>query len=437
MLEHFEKHIQQKFSYLQNEAVLIALSGGIDSVVLTHLMQNTNSNCTLAHCNFNLRGEASDQDEDFVKLLGNKLGLEVIVKRFDTQKKASKEKLSIQMAARAMRYEWFSEIAAQRNIKYILTAHHKEDVLETFLINFTRGTGLEGLTGIPEKNGAVVRPLLPFSRDEIRTYAEENAISWREDQSNANTKYLRNKIRHAVVPVLKELNPNLLNSFDQTLQNLKESSLLANHQIASFKKQIFSYGVAGEIIICIEKIKDLEHPKAYLYALLQPYGFANSDETVSLLDAQSGKLLYSQTHRILKDRKRFILTPLEVPTTSNFLIHQTTNCIASPIHLQVETVPIASEFKSSVAFIDKSKLKFPLTVRKWKNGDYFYPMGLRGKKKLSKFFKDEKYSLFEKEDSWVLCNGDEIVWLVGKRLDERYKITDKTTAIYKITCTNS
>jgi tRNA(Ile)-lysidine synthase len=436
VLEDFEKHIQHKFSYLQHETVLIALSGGLDSVVLTHLMQKINPNCILAHCNFNLRGIESDLDEAFVKTLGNKLGLEVVSIHFDTQKKATEKKLSIQMAARELRYQWFSEIAAHRNIKHILTAHHKEDVLETFLINFTRGTGLEGLTGIPEKNGAVVRPLLPFSRDEIKKYAEENTITWREDQSNASTKYLRNKIRHEVVPVLKELNPNLLNSFDHTLQHLKESSLLAKDQIASFKKQTFSYGAAGETAICIEKIKALKHPKAYLYALLKPYGFANSDETSSLLEAQSGKLLYSQTHRILKDRNCFILNALEVPTTPNFLIHETTTQIVSPLHLTIETVQKASDYQPSVALLDKSKLKFPLSVRKWKKGDYFYPIGLRGKKKLSKFFKDEKYSLFEKENTWLLCSGEEIVWVVGKRLDERYKLTKKTTSILKIVHTN-
>lgn len=437
MLEHFENHIQLKFSYLQNEAVLIALSGGLDSVVLTHLMQKVNPNCILAHCNFNLRGIESDSDEAFVKELGDKLGLEVVSIHFNTQKKAAEEKLSIQMAARKLRYQWFSEIAAHRNIKHILTGHHKEDVLETFLINFTRGTGLEGLTGIPEKNGSVLRPLLPFSRDEIRKYAEENAITWREDQSNASTKYLRNKIRHEVVPILKELNPNLLNSFDQTLQHLKESSLLANDQIVSFKKQAFSYGAAGEIAICVEKIKALKHPKAYLYALLKPYGFVNSDETTSLLEAQSGKFLYSQTHRILKDRKNFVLTALEVPTKPNFLIHETTTQIAAPLHLKIENVQEASDFKPSIALLDKSKLKFPLSVRKWEKGDYFYPIGLRGKKKLSKYFKDEKYSLLEKESTWILCSGEEIVWVVGKRLDERYKITKETTSILKIAHTNS
>jgi tRNA(Ile)-lysidine synthase len=437
VLERFKKHIQKKFSYLQHESILIALSGGLDSVVLTHLMRKMNPDCTLAHCNFNLRGKESDLDEAFAKELGNQLGLEVETTSFATQKKATEEKISIQMAARELRYQWFDQIAKRRKIKHILTAHHKDDVLETFLINLTRGTGLEGLTGIPEKNGAIIRPLLPFSKEELQKYAEENAITWREDQSNASSKYARNKIRHQIIPVLKELNPNLLNSFDQTIEHLQESRLLAQDRIAAFKKELFIDGTAGEIYIPIEKLNALKHPKAYLYALLKPYGFNDSAEILSLLKAQSGKLLYSKTHRIVKDRERFILTALKDRTTPDVLIQKTTNYIVAPVHLKIDTVPKVSTYHSSVAFLDKSKLKFPLTVRKWKKGDYFYPIGLQGKKKLSKFFKDEKYSLFEKENTWILCSGDDIAWIVGKRLDERYKITNETTSILKIEHSNA
>lgn len=437
MLERFKNHIQKKFSYLQHESILIALSGGLDSVVLTHLMHKMNPDCTLAHCNFNLRGKESDLDEAFAKELGNQLGLEVETTSFATQKKATEEKISIQMAARELRYQWFDQIAKRRKIKYILTAHHKDDVLETFLINLTRGTGLEGLTGIPEKNGAIIRPLLPFSKEELQKYAEENAITWREDQSNASNKYARNKIRHQIIPVLKELNPNLLNSLDQTIEHLQESRLLTQDHIATFKKQLFIHGTAGEIYIPIEKLNALKHPKAYLYALLKPYGFSDSADILSLLKAQSGKLLYSKTHRIVKDRERFILTALKDRTTPDVLIQKTTNHIAAPVHLKIDTVPKVSEYHSSVAFLDKSKLKFPLTVRKWKKGDYFYPIGLQGKKKVSKFFKDEKYSLFEKENTWILCSGDDIAWIVGKRLDERYKITNETTSILKIEHSNT
>ncbi|MFC2127675.1 tRNA lysidine(34) synthetase TilS [Bacteroidota bacterium] len=432
MLKRFEKYLQKKLPFLKNNPLLIAVSGGIDSVVLTHLIHKVNTNCTIAHCNFNLRGKDSDADEEFVKKLGSILSIPVITIRFDTLKYAEENNLSIQMAARELRYNWFEKIIQNNNCKYILTAHHKDDALETFLINFTRGTGLDGLTGIPEVNGNIIRPLLTFSREEVLQYAAENTIEWREDKSNSSTKYFRNKIRHTIVPVLKELNPNLLKSFDKTTQNLSESKLLIEDRINSLKKHFSQIDNKGNLTISTKELLKLTNPKAYLYELLKPYGFTAGEDVVDLLKAQSGKQLFSKTHRLIKDRDELILTTFKGESKAEYLIQEATNIIENPIGLKLSDVATSTHQNPQIVFIDKSLLKFPLILRKWENGDYFHPIGMQGKKKLSKYFKDEKLSLLEKENTWLLCNNDEIIWVIGQRLDNRYKTTSKTKHILKI-----
>ncbi|WP_139958907.1 tRNA lysidine(34) synthetase TilS [Flavicella sediminum] len=432
MLKSFEKYLQKKLPFLIDSPILIAVSGGIDSVVLTHLMQQINTDCTIAHCNFKLRDEQSNLDEEFVKKLGTQVNFPVITTSFDTQKYAEKNNVSIQMAARELRYDWFEKIRKEHNFNYVLTAHHKDDALETFLINFTRGTGLDGLTGIPEINGSIVRPLLSFSREDVLQYAKLNTIEWREDQSNSSTKYFRNKIRHEIVPILKELNPNLLKSFDKTTQNLSESKLLIDDRIRSLKKHVSYLDEKGNYKISTKKILELKNPKAHLYELLKPYGFTAWKDIVDLLKAQAGKQLFSKTHRLIKDRDELILTHFGGESEVGCLIYKNTSSIEKPIHLSISEEVTFTNSTKETAFIDKSLLKFPLTVRKWQKGDYFYPIGMQGKKKLSKYFKDEKLSILDKENTWLLCNADEIVWVIGKRLDNRYKTTNKTKQLLKI-----
>lgn len=436
MLTQFSEHINTQFSFLKDKKLLIAISGGIDSVMLTHLLSQLNFTISLAHCNFRLRGKDADLDEIFVKNLAKQLQVSVFTKSFKTETIAKQEKLSIQLAARKLRYDWFDELIKEHKLDYILTAHHADDNLETFLINTIRGTGLDGLTGIPKKNKNIIRPLLPFSREQIENYAKENNIAWREDSTNAETKYLRNKIRHDVIPTLKELNPSLLTSFNQTIENLKGSRQIIDDSIEKISDEVVIPAEAGIQKFNIENLKKLENPKAYLYELLKEYGFTEWNDVTDLLDTQSGKQVVSKTHRLVKDRAFLLLTEL-----SKEKLEQTFSVSESDIELKMQDFKLKlSSVKTrnpkletqNIVYTDKDKLKFSLTVRKWKNGDYFYPLGMQGKKRLSKFFKDEKMSLLQKEKIWLLCSANQIVWVIGKRLDDRYKITDTTTNILKI-----
>jgi tRNA(Ile)-lysidine synthase len=434
VLQKIQNHINSRFPFLTKSKCLIAISGGMDSVVLTHLCHKLKLNFALAHCNFNLRGKESDADEDFVLQLAEDLDAEVFIESFDTEVYAKTHKLSIQIAARELRYTWFNDLMEQLGFDYVLTAHHADDNLETFLINLSRGTGLEGLTGIPQINGNIVRPLLPFSRQEIEVYAQENKLKWREDSSNASTKYLRNKLRHEVIPALKETNTQLLQNFNKTLSFLQDSTEIMEDHMASVQKKIVS--VEDDLIILdIKKLKKLSNPKAYLYQLLKDFNFTEWDDVANLLQAQSGKQVYSETHRLLKDRDTLILS--ENVSKSYFTIHISENETQIEIPqgtLFFETVKQINVSNESTIYVDKHLLKFPLKLRNWIKGDYFYPFGMQGKKKLSKYFKDEKLSLVDKENVWLLYSEDDIVWVIGKRADKRFKVTETTNQILKIIC---
>jgi len=441
LLAQFSKHINTQFSFLKDKKLLVAISGGVDSVVLTHLLSQLNFSISLAHCNFRLRGKDADQDEVFVKELANQLTIPVFTTSFETEKVAKQEKLSIQVTARNLRYDWFDKIIEENKLDFLLTAHHADDNLETFLINTIRGTGLDGLTGIPEKNENIIRPLLPFSREQIENYAKENNIVWREDSSNIETKYLRNKIRHEVIPILKELNPGLLSSFAKTQENLIGSRQIIDDLIAKVKNTTVIPAQAGIQKINIAKLKEYNKPKAYLYELLKTYNFTEWNDVVNLLDGQSGKQILSETHKLIKDRDFLLLTELHSEKTeqNTYVLNENDTFFENAeLKLKLTTQNITNSVLNTLPkihdsiLIDRDKLKFPLTVRKWEKGDYFYPFGMRGKKKLSKFFKDEKISILEKEKIWLLCSEEQIVWVIGKRLDDRFKITDTTKNILKI-----
>jgi tRNA(Ile)-lysidine synthase len=432
MLQKLKQHITNQFPFLEGKKLLIAISGGLDSVVLAQLFHSLNFDISLAHCNFNLRNLESDKDEAFVKNIGKKLGLETFTTSFDTNKYAHKNKTSTQIAARELRYHWFQELVVQHSFDFVLTAHHADDNLETFIINLSRGTGLEGFTGIPTINKNILRPLLTFSRDEIEQFAKENTIEWREDQSNASTKYVRNKIRHQIIPVLKEINPTLLNSFQKTTDNLKGSQQIVNDTITQVKKKVIRIDENGITKLAISELQKLSNLKAYLFELLKSYNFTEWNDIENLLSAQSGKQVFSKTHRLLKDRNFLLLTELpsqkEIPET---LITESTKEILEPIHLIFENASKTEQLGKNTIFLDSEKLTFPLTLRKWQEGDFFYPIGMQGKKKLSKFFKDEKYSLLEKESTWLLCSENQIIWVVGKRQDKRFLAVKTSHAILK------
>ncbi|HLT33930.1 MAG TPA: tRNA lysidine(34) synthetase TilS [Aquaticitalea sp.] len=433
MLNKFKSHIEAKFPFLKDAKVLIAISGGMDSVVLTHLCHELQLNMALAHCNFNLRGAESDGDEDFVLQLAEDLELEVFVENFDTNQYAKDSKQSIQMAARELRYNWFLELSDQLGFYYILTAHHADDNLETFLINVMRGTGLEGLTGIPQINGKFVRPLLPFSRQEVEAFAKENELTWRDDSSNASTKYLRNKLRHDVIPVLKEINPNLLQNFGVTQSNLNDSQDIIAENIDAFLTKTADASQANQVRFKISEFKSKSNPKAYLFEVFKDFGFTEWQDVLHLLDAQSGKQVLSETWRLIKDREYLLLSEIEAKPFETISISEVDSEVKTPLGtLFFSDVDAISQTSKQTIYVDKATLQFPLILRKWEEGDVFYPLGMAGKKKLSKYFKDEKLSLLDKENTWLLCSGNAIVWVIGKRADNRFKVTKSTNQILKI-----
>lgn len=434
MLKAFKNHIKQQLPFLKESKLLVAISGGVDSVVLTHLCKEANLDFALAHCNFNLRGKESDADESFVLELAEDLDVEVFIQNFDTESFAKNEKLSIQLAARQLRYDWFFELSEQLDFDYILTAHHADDNLETFLINLSRGTGLEGLKGIPEVNQTIVRPLLPFSREDIEDYAKKHHLKWREDSSNASTKYLRNKLRHYIIPVLKDINPDVLVNFQNTLAHLNDSSTIVEDALDSFLNKAIVNIDDCQISYKISEFEVLNNPKAYLFEIFKDYGFTQWKDIENLLTAQSGKLVFSKTHQLLKDRECLILSEISSEKNNEIVtILEEQNEIKLPNGtLNFESVREIGDTDKSTIYIDKKTLNYPLTVRHWEKGDYFYPLGMQGKKKLSKFFKDEKLSLLDKQKTLLLCSNHQVVWVINHRADNRFKITKQTQDILKI-----
>lgn len=433
MVQAFRHHLDSQLDFLYESRLLIAVSGGLDSIVLAYLCQQLKLTMAIAHCNFNLRDDESDGDENFVKALADEWGVAFYVTHFETTAYARKHGCSIQMAARELRYAWFFELAKQHHFDYILTAHHADDNLETFLINLTRGTGLDGLTGIPEISGKLVRPLLPFSREALETYAAKQHLKWREDRSNASVKYLRNKLRHEVIPVLKQANPYLLQNFQTTISNLRNSRFLIDDAVAAMQKTVVEK-VDGQVKLNIAQLKKSAHPGAYLYELLKEFHFTAWADVAHLLDAQSGKQVFSSTHRLVKDRDYLILTRLDIEThDAPILISRGDSRVETPFGvLNITPVIAISEISKTIIYVDGALLEFPLTIRKWQVGDLFYPLGMTGKKKLSKYFKDEKLSLIEKDGIWILESGEKVVWVIGKRADDRFKVTEHTERILKI-----
>ena len=431
MLTKFQNHIEQNFLQLKDKKLLLAVSGGVDSMVLLDLFYKLRFDICIVHCNFQLRGKESDADEMLVRETCQDSYIPYFIESFDTLEFANENKLSIQLAARKLRYDWFQELLSL-GYDYVLTAHHLDDNVETFLINFTRGTGLEGLTGIPAQNGNIIRPLLPFSREEIENYALENKIQWREDSSNASDKYFRNKLRHNIVPTLKELNTGFLDSFQNTLHHLQQSESLVNDA----SKLVFEKVVEekeNQLEIHLKPLLEFQNYKAYLYQWLKEYGFSAWNDIYDLVEAQSGKQVFSETHILLKDREKLILSERnEINKSEVFIIESIESKVNIPLKLRFCKAVNIFETVSNCIFVDESKIKFPLTIRKWQEGDYFYPAGMNGKKKLSKYFKDEKYSLLDKENQWLLCSEDQIIWVIGKRADNRFINRETTQNSIKI-----
>ncbi|RBN50744.1 tRNA lysidine(34) synthetase TilS [Flavobacterium psychrolimnae] len=433
MLQKFQNHLLHNFQFLSGKKILLATSGGKDSMVMVHLFQQLDYEIGIAHCNFQLRGMESFEDQNFVQEYAAANGIPVFITQFDTKAFAEDYKVSTQVAARELRYNWFYELLETEKFDYILTAHHADDNLETFLINLSRGTGLEGLTGIPEQNDRVIRPLLAFSQEEMEEYAKLNNIKWREDSSNASDKYLRNKIRHHLVPMLKELNPNFLSSFHKTQTYLQEAQGMVEDASIMIYQQVAKQE-DDTIYFDLKKLKKLPNYKSYLHQWLKEFGFSAWDDIYDLVESQSGKYVFSPEYRLLKDRDSLILSPINfVNEKEEYSIDENQKEVNFPLNLLFCKVADISLTTNSAIFVDADKLQFPLVLRHWNEGDSFQPFGMNGKsKKVSKLFKDEKLSLLEKENSWLLCSNNQIVWIIGLRQDERFRIENTTKNILKI-----
>lgn len=433
MLAKLNTHIQNRFPDLLEGKLLLAVSGGLDSMVMLHLFAELRLNIAVAHCNFQLRQSDSDQDMEFVKSRCLQLGIPFFGIRFDTEQYSKETGQSIQISARILRYEWFEELLDTNKLDYVLTAHHLDDAVETFLINFSRGTGLEGLTGIPEQNQRIIRPMLIFSREEINEQAQSMEWTWREDRTNAETKYLRNKIRKEVVPIFKKSNPGFLNSFANSLTYLNEANSMVKDASEQYYQEVVT-AVGEKCLISILALKQRSNYLAYLHYWLQPYGFKAWNDIDALVEGSTGKMIYSDSYVLLKNRTELILAPKSALETDQQVYYLDENeTIKQPITIKNEphherSIPI----DESLIFVDKDQLKFPLTLRKWREGDYFYPLGMQGAKKLSKFFKDEKYSQIDKGETWILCSENQIVWIIGSRMDDRFKVKNITKNILKI-----
>ena len=433
MLRQFENQVSNHFPFLQGKKLLLAVSGGLDSMVLVHLFQQLNYEIVVLHCNFQLRGLESFEDQQFIQEYSNTNAIPFVFTQFDTEAFAADFKVSIQVAARELRYSWFYEQLAIQKGDFILTAHHADDNLETFLINLSRGTGLEGLIGIPAQNEKVIRPLLSFSRQQIEEYASVNKLKWREDSSNASDKYLRNKIRHHLVPLLKELNPNFISSFEKTQSFLSEAQELVDDAAIMVYQQV-AREEGEDIYFDLVRLLQLPNYSSYLYQWLKEFGFTAWDDIYELVDGQSGKQVLAPYFRLIKDRDCLILSPLQSQENQQeFEIESLESKVKFPLNLVFSTVSKIGVASDSTIFVDEDKLVFPLTLRRWNEGDVFQPFGMGGKsKKVSKLIKDEKLSLIEKENVSLLCSDSQVIWVVGIRQDERFKIDAKTKKILKI-----
>lgn len=440
MLSLFQSYILDHKLFNHNHKIIVAVSGGIDSVVLLDLLIRTGYFCSIAHCNFMLRNEASDADELFVEQLSQKYNIPFYTKSFNTLEYSESNHISIQMAARELRYEWFEDLRNEVDYDYIATAHNKNDVAETFFINLVRGTGIRGLSGIPPGSGHILRPLIFFEREDIRAYAEKYGLSWREDITNSQTKYSRNKIRHHIIPAFQELNPGFINTMWENVKRLREIEGIYLNSLERTKKEMI-IRTEDQVWISIDDIMKLEPRFTWVYELLSDFDFTPHviKDILKNLHSTSGKQFFSPTHRLVKDREKLIIQPLRDKSLKRYYIEDPARDVTEPIKMELTVLTDFDKSEipndESIAWLDLNKLDFPLLIRKWETGDYFIPLGMRNMKKLSDFFIDKKLSLPDKENIWLLVSGTKIVWIIGKRIDNRFRIDSDTERILQIRLT--
>lgn len=467
LLQSFQQFIEQEHLFSPKDRLLLAVSGGIDSVVLCKLCHQAGYDFVIAHCNFQLRGAESDADEAFVKKIGELYNKPVLVKRFDTNAYAAQHKVSIQVAARELRYDWFDRETsnvnregvdphltvpadasrltpdasrltahASRLPSHVVTAHHLNDNIETMLMNFFKGTGIAGIRGILARYGKIVRPLLFAPKEALQQFAREHQLSWREDSSNQSDKYARNYFRNQVIPLVKNVYPEAENNLAQNLQRFKEIELLYHQSVNQHKKKLLEYK-GSEVHIPVLKLKKTEPLKTIVYEIIKDYHFSAEQVAgvIALLHSETGKYVQSSTHRIIRNRNWLIISTNTPAETSHIVIDAPGRVAFGMGQLELVLRPYAElvmNSSTSTAFLDASKIKFPLLLRKWKTGDYFYPLGMEKKKKLGRFFIDLKLSKTAKEKIWVLEMDKKIIWVVGYRIDNRFRLTPSTQQVLQI-----
>jgi len=433
MLEQFEQYRKERKIFSGHEKILLAVSGGIDSVVMLHIFKKLKYNIAVAHCNFQLRGKESDGDEEFVMSLCKAARIKLYRKKFMTYEYAKEKGISIQMAARDLRFNWLTSIKEKENFNLLAMGHNLNDSIETILINLTRGTGINGLTGISPRSGYIIRPLLFATRQMIREYSIANAIEFREDSSNIKTKYTRNKIRHNVIPVLQEINPSVLYSMDETSDYLRSAYIIYEQAIESKKKEIMA--CEGKTVsFMVSELKKLEPLEAWIYELFKDWNFGKKQlgDIIQLIDAETGKQIFSNNHTLTKDRDRLIITPVssgEQKIITIDSVDDLKDCQLINKYEIVQKEKIEFGNDTSYAYLDAGLVRFPLTIRKWEEGDYFYPLGMQGRKKISDLLVDLKIPLPQKQNIYVLVMQDTIVWVMGLRIDDRFRVTDSTDEV--------
>jgi tRNA(Ile)-lysidine synthase len=461
-MQQFSSNVlQQLKSYVANnklfdhtDTLLVTVSGGVDSMTLLHLLLVAGYKVGVAHCNFQLRGEDSEGDEQLVRCYCSERNIPFFVEHFDTGNYAAKKGISIQMAARELRYEWFESVATEHGFAKIAVAHNANDEVETFFLNLARGTGLRGLSGMAAAQGKIVRPLLFAPRADIAQYAQENSVPFREDLSNSQVKYSRNRIRIEIIPEFAKINPSFLSTMRGNMERLGAAQQLMEAMVNDLRKKACAEK-GGALHIKISELP-ANHLRFWLFELLYDYGFSSATvgDIAAALNKTAGKIFYSPTHALLKDRDSLIVAPKEKITEAGMGVEE------ARLGSKYEEVELAEdklsarkvklggmEFSfgildkwnaplnqgSNVALLDCDALQFPLKLRPWRAGDRFVPLGMKGEKKLSDFFTDCKFNLFEKREQLLLCsaNGD-VAWVAGRRVDNRYRVTEKTTRILKV-----
>jgi tRNA(Ile)-lysidine synthase len=459
LLNRFRNNIKELDLFSPKDKLILAVSGGVDSVVLCELCRQAGYDFMIAHCNFQLRGEESERDERFVRSLGEKYKVEVKVKRFETQKYSGENKMSVQEAARALRYNWFEEMVKSEtsNVKnrsqpsvshvslftfHVLTAHHADDNIETVLMNFFRGTGLQGLTGIPFSGppgslNYLRRPLLPFSKNELIDFAKETRLEYVEDSSNLSSKYTRNFFRNEIIPSISKVYPGVKANLLDNIDRFRQIEKLYRIAVGGIKKKLVKQK-GNEWYIPVKQLMEYNN-RALIYDIIVDFGFTEKqiDEVIKLSESESGKYIDSPglNYRIIKHRHWFIVSSVNPAESKTIIIGQHDKQIIfeeGKIVIETLTSNLKPQTSNNIACLDAGEIIYPLILRKWQQGDYFYPLGMKKKKKLSRFFIDQKLSKTEKERAWVIEMNKKIIWVVGKRIDERCKVTEKTRSIIKL-----